>query len=309
MTKIHLYDKLPILFWGTPDFTLSIPQTLLDQGYNIVGIITVPDETPAKIFANNHKIPVFQPENLKTLSESDLPQADLYIVAGYGKIIPKHILEVPKLGALVIHPSLLPRWRGPSPVQFSILNGDKETGTTIIKMDELADHGPIVAQKIVCEVDKKTFSELNHLLWEASADLLKEILPGYIAGEIKPVPQNDSLATFSKIFKKDDGRIDWKKKSIEVEHQIRALNPWPGTWTLLPTKDKILRVKIEAGESVEMEYPQGSPGFIWQDGESVLIKTDSGSLRLKTITLEGKKPLDAVSFAHGYSHLMGTTFI
>ncbi len=318
MNSAHNY-KPSILFWGTPDFAIPVLEALRKNNFEITGIVTKPDEPagreqiltppPVKVFAQNLGINVYQPETLKTLTRSDFPEANLFIVAAYGKIIPKQILEIPKLGALVLHPSLLPRWRGPSPVQFSILNGDVETGVTIMKMDELMDHGPIVAQSAVFKIDRKSFSELNPILWETGTKLLIKTLPRWIHGEISAIEQDDSEATFSKILKRDDGRIDWKKPSIEIERQIRAFNPWPGTWTLLPTKDKILRVKIEEGESVEDEILEGAPGYLRIVGERPLVKTGRGSIALKEVTLEGKKTLDAPSFLRGYSRLLGTTFI
>lgn len=304
-----MISKPSIVFWGTPDFVLPILDALLKQDYPIVGVVTTPEETPTKIFGQEHGIKVHQPESLKNPAKINLPVADLFVVAGYGKIIPREIIEKPKLGALVVHPSLLPRWRGPSPVQYSILNGEKETGVTIIKMDELMDHGPVVSQKGGFEIGNKSFLELNGELWKAAAELLAETLPKYLNGEISLVAQDDSKATFSKILKKDDGRIDWKKRAADIERMIRAFNPRPGTWTLLPTKDKILRVKIETSEAVDINHIEGSPGFIWQENSQAFVKTGSGSIEIKTITLEGKKPLDAASFVHGYAHFVGTTFV
>lgn len=312
-------NKPTILFWGTPNFAIPVLEALQKKNFAIVGVVTKPDEPqgreqilippPIKVFAQNLGINVYQPETLKTLTRSDFPEADLFIVAAYGKIIPKQILEIPKLGALVLHPSLLPRWRGPSPVQSAILNGDAETGVTIMKMDELMDHGPIVAQSAVCKIDRKSFSKLNPILWETGTKLLIETLPRWIRGEISAIEQDNSQATFSKILKRDDGRIDWKKPSVEIERQIRAFNSWPGTWTLLPTKDKILRVKIEEGENVEDEILEGSPGYLQQINGRPLVKTGRGSILLKKLVLEGKKSIDASSFVRGYSHFIGTTFV
>ena len=312
-------NKPSILFWGTPGFALPVLETLQNQNFAMAGVVTRPDEPvgreqiitppPAKVFAQARNIPIFQPESLKTMARQDLPPADLYIVAAYGKIIPKQILEIPKFCALVLHPSLLPRWRGPSPVQFSILNGDEVAGVTIMKMDELMDHGPIVAQRVVCDIDRKSFTELNPILWEAGTKLLMETLPKWIDGEITGIEQDDASATFSKMLKRDDGRIDWKKPASEIERMIRAFNPWPGTWTLLPTKDKIMRVKIEKGDAEDEEILEGSPGYLRIVDDRPLIKTGRGSIALKEVTLEGKKTLDAPSFLRGYSHLIGTTFI
>ena len=314
----------PILFWGTPEFALLSLEGLLKGGFRVVGVITNPDEPagrkqiltppPVKVFAQKHDIPVYQPENLKNFPQRELPEADLYVVAAYGKIIPKDILEKPRYGVLNIHPSLLPRWRGPSPIQYTILSGDSEAGVTIMQMDELMDHGPILAQQVISNaqfpISKVTYRELHDKLANLGAELLMETLPKYIRGEIMPIPQDDFRATFSKLLKRDDGRIDWKRPAEEIDRMIRAFNPWPGAWTLAPAKDKIYRVKIEEGEDTEAEPPTGSPGFLWQqDARTLLVKTGQGSICIRRITLEGKKPLDGAAFLSGYSHLVNTTFV
>lgn len=311
----------PILFWGTPEFALLSLEGLLKGGFRVVGVVTNPDEPagrkqiltppPVKVLAQKHNIPVYQPENLKNFPQLELPEADLYVVAAYGKIIPKNILEKPRYGVLNIHPSLLPRWRGPSPIQYTILSGDSETGVTIMQMDELMDHGPIIANsKFEILNSKITYRELHDRLAKLGAELLAETLPKYLGGKISPIPQDNSQATFSKILKKDDGRIDWKRPAEEIDRMIRAFNPWPGAWTLAPTGDKIYRVKIEEGEDTEAESAAGSPGFLWQqDTRTLLVKTGQGSIRIRKLTLEGKKPLDGAAFLSGYSHLVNTTFV
>lgn len=314
-----------VLFWGTPEFALPSLENLPKGLFRLVGVVTNPDEPvgrkqiltppPVKVWAQKHNVPVYQPPTLKGLPISDLPEADIYIVAAYGKIIPRAVLEKPRYGVLNIHPSLLPRWRGPSPIQYTILSGDSETGVTIIKMDELMDHGPIVAVKLLksdfnSSLLKSDFPTLHGELAKLGAELLMETLPRYLAGKITPVPQDDSKATFSKLLKRDDGRIDWKRPAEEIDRMIRAFNPWPGTWTLAPSKDKIYRVKIEEGEAAEAESPAGSPGFLWQqNARTLLVKTGRGSIRIRKLTLEGKKPLEAAVFLSGYADLVNTTFV
>jgi len=241
--------------------------------------------------------------------ELELPEADLYIVAAYGKIIPKDILDKPGYGALNIHPSLLPRWRGPSPIQYTILNGDNETGVTIIKMDEMMDHGPIVAQQRLT-ISKPVYKELKEQLAKLGAELLLETLPKWIKGEITPIPQEDSQATYSKILKKDDGRINWRKPAEEIERMIRAFNPWPGTWTVWPSSEKICRIRIEEADIIDADAPYGSPGYVWQtDEHPLLIKTGRHSLSVTKLTLEGKKSTDSQSFLRGCPQLVGSIFI
>lgn len=311
---------LKIIFWGTPEFALPVFGALIKNGYNVVAAVTNPDEpvgrkqilTPpaVKALAQKHKIPVFQPVKFdQELFKKEIPEADLYIVAAFGKIIPKEILEIPKWGALNIHPSLLPRWRGPSPIQYTILHGDKEAGVTIMKMDERMDHGPIVAQRRL-EIRKWTFRELHDDLAKLGAELLIETLPGWLASEIRPEPQDDAKATYSKILKKDDGRINWSRPAEEIERAVRALNPWPGTWTIWPTETKIIRLRIEEANWIEDEPPVGSPGYVWQNSKfPLLIKTGRGSLSVNTLTLESKKALVSDDFIRGYPRIIGTTLV
>jgi len=318
-----ILKTLKIIFWGTPEFAIPALKSLLENGYQIVAVVTNPDEPvgrkqimtppPVKVLANKHKIPVYQPINLKDNNfVKELPTADIFIVAAYGKIIPKKILEIPKLGTLNIHPSLLPKWRGPSPIQSTILNGDSETGVTIIKIDELMDHGPAIAtiNFRLPTANKPTFKELHEKLAKLGAELLIEILPKYIAGEIKPEPQDDSKATYSKILKRDDGRIDWPRPAEEIERQIRAYESWPGSFTVWPDGKNYLRLKIEEAEAIEEEPSRGSSGFIWQNEKSeIFVKAGKGSLKLKKITPAGSKTMTAEEFLRGRPNFIGTNLI
>src|SRR3989344_2342044 len=216
-------ENIRIIFFGTPEFAIPPLEALAREKYEIVAVVTRPDEPvgrkqvitppPIKVWADKHHIPVFQPLKLEIGNgKLEIPDADLFVVAAFGKIIPLDILEFPRLGALNIHPSLLPRWRGPSPIQQTIMAGDTKTGVTIIKIDEFMDHGPILAQRgWPLKNSKITLQELTNELWVLGADLLIEILAGWIRGEMVPIPQDDAQATFSKLLKKDSGRGDWEK--------------------------------------------------------------------------------------------------
>lgn len=314
--------KPKIIFWGTMDVAVPTLEALLKNDYNIVAVVSTPDQPsgreqiltppPVKSFAQKHNIPVFQPESLKDENfKKELPEADLYILVAYGKIIPKNILDRPRLGILNGHPSLLPRWRGPSPTQFTILNGDTEAGITIFFTDELMDHGPIIAQRKIYIGDRRwTHPELHEKLAKLRAKLFIEVIPKWLAGEIIPAPQDDSKATYSKILKKDDGRIDWKKSAEYIERMVRALNPWPGTWTLWPSDQKIYRIRIEEASITDETSPHGSPGYIWQNGPHLLlVKTGRGSISVTKLTMEGKKTLDTKDFLRGHPQIIGTTLI
>lgn len=317
--------NIPILFFGTSNFAVPALEQLVSSGYNVVGAVTKPDEPagrgevmtspPVKIAASKNGLPVFQPENLERAQE--LPDADLYIVAAYGKIIPSSVLERARLGALNIHPSLLPHWRGPSPIQFTILQDDEETGVTIIKLDEFMDHGPIVAKRQLgisnfqTPISKLAYPELHDALAVLGADLMIEMLPKWIAEEITPLPQDDVKATFSRILKKDDGRIDWKKPADYIERMTRAFTPWPGAWTMWPDGNKIYRVRIEEAEIITNEESAlGSEGYVWQSRDyPLLVKTGRGSLIVKRLTLEGKKSTGAEEFIRGNKEIVGSRLI
>jgi len=306
-----------ILFFSTPDFALPALHALIKAKYTIVGVVTNPDEPvgrkqiltppPVKVLAEKYTIPVFQPEKLRReLWDSEIPRADLFVVAAYGKIIPKSVLEIPKYGALNIHPSLLPRWRGASPIQSAVLAGDTGTGVTIMQLDERMDHGPVVAQQAVHINDQRiAYKELLNELWQKGASLLVETIPGYVSGAITPTPQDDTKATYCSPLKKDDGRIDWTQTAEEIERMVRAFSAWPGTWTLWPAPDRSYRIRIDEADVVADE-PLGPPGIVWEKEKALLVKTGKGSIVIKRATLEGKKSLRGAELLCGYPQLIGS---
>ncbi|MEK7579776.1 MAG: methionyl-tRNA formyltransferase [Patescibacteria group bacterium] len=245
---------------------------------------------------------------------------DICIVAAYGKIIPKDWLEIPRYGFLNIHPSLLPKYRGASPIQTAILNGDKESGITIILMDEKIDHGPILASRKFSIFNSNSatsrkrlggtfdehfkfskYKELEKELAELGAQLLIETLPKWIAGGIKSKEQNHNQGTYTKKLSWEDGKIDWSKTAVEVERQIRALNPEPGTWTTW--NNKVLKI-IEA-ESIESKLA-GEPGLVIKVESEVLVKCGVNALILKKVQLEGGKPLSIKDFLNGHRNFVGS---
>jgi len=289
--------ELKIIFMGTPEFGAIILEGLIKNNYKPALVITAPDKpvgrkqilTPplVKIIAQKYKIPVEQPKKVLNYKlQATRMKPDLIIIAAYGEIIPKEILEIPKHGCLNVHPSLLPKYRGPSPIQAVILNGDKETGTTIILIDEKMDHGPIIANRQLPISDPKiTTDELSKELAALSIDLLVEIIPKWINGEIKARPQDKSKATYTKIIKKEDGKINWKKSAIEIERQIRAFYPWPGTFTFWKGK-RIKILKAEASKTA----PENN----------LAIKCGKDYLIIKKLQPEGKKPIEINDFLRGH---------
>ena len=262
--------KLKIVFFGTSAFAVPALEALVASGMSPVAVVTAPDKpagrgrkmtaSPVKAFLTSHvSTPsvdnlILQPEKLdisffETIAEL---KPDFGVVASYGKILPRALLDLFPRGILNIHPSLLPLYRGSSPIQTTILNGDTKTGVTIMLMDEKMDHGPILAQKeltsppnplsFVSRGGKKTYQELHDELAKLGANLLVETLPKYLDGKITPIPQDDAKATYTKMIKKEDGLIDWSRDAEYIERMVRAYNPWPSAYAKLKN-GKILKIK------------------------------------------------------------------
>ena len=313
-------NKPHIVFFGTPEFALPSLEALVKNGYTPELVVTKPDEPagrkqiitppPVKVYAQRHNIPVFQPIHLA--HELDrIPDADLFVVVAFGAIIPQAVIDKPKKGTLNIHPSLLPHWRGPSPIQSAILNGDAETGATLMQIDALMDHGPIIAQQRFSLLDKKwTSPELHDALADLGARMLMKAIPEWMDGALTAAPQDDMRTTYCKLLKKDHGRINWSRPADEIERMIRAYTPWPSAWTLWPSRDKIYRIRIDEADIIDDESPVGSPGYVWQtEVNPLLVKTGGESLAVKKLTIEGSKTLEASEFLRGYSGLLGATFV
>jgi len=268
-----------IIFFGTPDFAMPVLESLIKTGYNVSHFKSKPlkDE---RIF-----------EEFKNLSP------DLCVVAAYGKILPSRYLKVPKYGFLNVHPSLLPKYRGPSPIQTAILNGDKETGVSIMVVDEEMDHGPIITKHETQIMNHEYNEALSKRLFTLGAELLIETLPKYINEEIRPEPQGHSQATFTKMFSRDDGRIDWGDSPEKIYNQIRALNPEPGTWTTW--NGKIINIKkAELIDPVRSRARtlSASP----EDRGAATSNGVDGKLNIQVIQMEGKKEMPFKEFLNGY---------
>ena len=281
---------MKLVFFGTSKFAVPALKKLADSDYEIAAVITQPDKpagrkqelspSPVKEAAQELGLKILQPSKLD--SKFEIPDSDIFIVASYGKIIPKSILAIPKYGTLNIHPSLLPKYRGPSPIQSAILNGDKETGVSIMVLDAEMDHGPVLANVKAQISNNKGFRELHDGLAVTGAELLMEVLAKYINGEIKPQPQDHSQVTFTKIITKDDGRIDWNKPAEVINNLIRAYEDWPVAWTTLDGK----RLKIFEAEVVS---ETGKQGELKMKNSSLIIFASSSALEIKILQLEGGK--------------------
>jgi len=316
---------MKIIFIGTSEFGTIILKNLIKADFKPILVISPPDKPkgrkqiltspPVKIVAQNYNIPVAQPEKVSSIKNQLASiKPDLIIIAEYGQIIPQDILNIPKYGCLNVHPSLLPKYRGPSPIQYTILNGDKKTGVTIILVDEEMDHGPILAQRelelsSVNYQSSITYPELNKKLADLGADLLIETIPGWINNEIKAVPQEHSKASYTKILKKEDGKIDWSKTAEEIERKIRAFNPWPGSFTTAEIKNKPKTIKILKADILKQTEvgPFGKVGKVFlAPDDKIAVQTKKDYLIIEKLQLEGKKETTVKEFLNGHPDFIGT---
>ena len=315
----YVKDKeLKIAFLGTPEFAVPILEKLIQSRYKPIAVFCAPDKPvgrkqiltppPIKVIAQKNNIPIYQPENVTDFKlQITSLNPDLIICAAYSLILPKEVLAVPKFGYLNIHPSLLPKYRGPSPIQYAILSGDKETGVTIIKMNEKIDAGPILKnQRLNIKNQRYTTPKLSEKLSEMGANLLLEILPDWITGKIKPEPQDESKATYTKIIKKEDGLINWQRSAQEIERQFRAFTPWPGAYTrIMNNKSRIMNLKITEA-AVSKDDKNKKPGEIFlTDDEKLAIRAGDGCLLLEKLQIEGGKPMTAQDFLRGHREIIG----
>ncbi|MFH1286666.1 MAG: methionyl-tRNA formyltransferase [Candidatus Magasanikbacteria bacterium] len=299
-------QQIKTFFFGTHDFAVTILQGLIDSPLiEVVLVITRPDKpvgrkkklqkSPVKIFAEQHNLPIDQPASLKT-HELDADDYQLGITAQYGALIPKHILETPKYGILNVHTSLLPKYRGASPIQSALMNGETETGVTIMKMDVGLDTGSILLQKSIEIAPDDTYLDLDRKLAEIGSETLLEAIPTYTSGKLEPADQDDSKATTCKQLSREDGKIDWNQSAQKIYNQYRGMTPWPGVWTMWNDRRlKLLKIKpaekqIEAGK------------VLIEDG-TMYIGCSHDSIEVLELQLEGKKVMDVKTFVKGYHHV------
>lgn len=275
-----------VVFMGTPEFAVSLLEGLYKSNWAISCVITEPDKPfgrkqtltppPIKKCAQKYNLLIYQPKKIIDLKKSLLNLCpDIIIVAAYGQILPKEILEIPSYGCICVHPSLLPKYRGPSPIQTAILKGEKETGVSIFKMDEKIDHGPIISSlKLDAKISTLNTEELSKELAKLGTHLLLKTLPLYLERRIKPKPQNHKEATYTKLIKKEDGFIENSKLKTqdlkiiqEIERKIRAFYPWPKVWTLIGNKRIIIhKAHIENSKLVlDIVQPEGKKPMKYED--------------------------------------------
>lgn len=304
-----------IVFMGTPEFALPTLERLVER-YEVVGVVTQPDRPagrgrrltmpPVKEMAIAEGIPVFQPKRLRNNAEAvaqiEAWAPDVAIVAAYGQILPPSVLEIPPYGVLNVHASLLPRWRGASPIQGALLAGDKVTGVTIMKLDEGLDTGPVLAMRETPIEPEETAGDLERRLAALGADLLIEVLPSYLSGEVEPESQPDEGITMTRMMRKSAARIDWAESAEDLHNQIRAFAPAPGAYTFWDgTRVKIFESRVVQPE----EALSAEPGtvILWDDRPTVV--TGEGCLALVHLQMAGKRPMDAGAFVRGRQDFVG----
>ena len=295
-----------LIFMGTPDFSATVLEGLLDDAnYDVLAVVTQPDRavgrkkeikmTPVKEVALAHNLPVYQPEKMSgsdEMAELMTLGADGIVTAAFGQFLPTKLLDSVDF-AVNVHASLLPKYRGGAPIHYAIINGDKEAGVTIMEMVKKMDAGDMIAKASTPITDEDNVGTMFEKLAVIGRDLLLKTLPDYIAGNIKPEPQDGSKATFSPNITPEEEHIDWNKSAREVFNHIRGLYPWPVAHTLLDGK----RFKIYEASLAE---GQGQPGQIIEKGkETLVVATGDGAISLKTVQLAGKPRMSVVDFLNG----------
>ena len=321
---------LRIIYMGTPQFAVptlealitgSKPGQVLEESYEIVTVITRPDKpsgrgkeivySPVKQLALSQDIPVWQPGSLKrqeNIGALAAFQADLYIVAAFGQILPQAVLDLPRYGTLNIHASLLPKYRGVSPISESILQGDAETGVTIMLIDAGVDTGSILLQRTIPIAEDDTTGSLTTRLAVLGASALVEALPLWVQGKITPQPQDDQFASHTRMLHKEDGKIDWSLPAVVLARAVRAFIPWPGAYT--NWGNRLLKIiSAHAVQSTRTTQGRvGTVGLYKEDGRQQLtVTTGEGLLAIEKLQLEGKKVMNADEFLRGYAQIVGET--
>jgi len=307
-----------IVFIGTPSFALPALKSLLEAPDKLVGVVTQPDRkkgrgrkaviSPVKELALQHGLNPLQPEQAKEESFrnalKDL-QPDLIVVAAYGQILPKSVLDIPRYGAVNVHASLLPKYRGAAPISWAILKGEKVTGVTTMAMDEGMDTGDILLQSEVTIAEEDTCQTLHDRLASLGARLLIETLDKMKKGHIQPLPQDPSKATYAPALKKEDGHIDWKKEAGEIDRQVRAFNPWPGAFSRWD--DRLLRI-YKGG--IRERAPTGKAGaVVWVGSDFIEVETGKDAYLIKEVQLEGRKRMSVREFLLGHPVPVGAVLV
>ena len=308
-----------LLFMGTPAYSVTVLSRLLEAGHDVAAVVTRPDRAagrgrrltppPVKLYAQEHGLPVLQPSSLRrseAVAQMASLQPQVVVVAAYGRILPPEVLALPPKGVLNVHPSLIPRHRGPSPVITALLDGDEVTGVTIILTDEGMDTGPVVAQRQEPALPEDTATILTERLFHLGAELLVETLPAWEADRITPVAQDEDGASTTRLYTKADGEMDWAAPVGALERRLRAFEAWPGCHTGWRGKG----LRILAGMVVDGETAGRVPGDVVTmpgvAGPLVAVVTGEGALGLVRLQLDGRRPQGAQEFLRGHRDFIGS---
>lgn len=310
-----------ILFMGTPEFAVPSLKRIHEAGNSIVGVFTQPDRpvgrtqepiaSPVKQWAKHHEVPVFSPEKIRTdevRQQIVETQPEIIVVVAFGRILPSWILEIPHYGAVNVHASLLPRYRGAAPIQWAVANGEEITGVTTMQMDAGLDTGDILLQREMAIAPDDNAQTMHDKLSALGAGLLLDTLAGLQAGTIQPREQDDLLATEAPLLTKEDGRLDWSWDVWKIHHRVRGLNPWPGTFTRFRGKTLRIRQTSVLGsdalreKGISKRSGEDAPGtFMVQPPSNLFVWAGDGNLlRLIEVQLEGHRRMSGQAFCNGF---------
>ena len=308
---------MKVIFMGTPDFSVGTLEALIEAGHEVALVVTQPDKpkgrggkmqyTPVKEVAVAHNIPVYQPKRIREpecIEELRKYNADIMVVIAFGQILPKEILEMTPYGCVNVHASLLPSYRGAAPIQWAVINGEKESGVTTMQMNEGLDTGDMLLKVEIPLDEKETGGSLHDKLAEAGARLCVETLDALKAGTVTPEKQGDSPTAYAKMLDKHMGKIDWKMSAKEIERLIRGLNPWPSAYTRWNENDK--GMKIWEAEVAEGQTDKAAGTVVEVAKDGFFVQTGDGLLKITALQIPGKKRMDAAAFLRGYQMETGT---
>ena len=309
---------MKIIFMGTPDFAVAALDALCRDGQEVILAVTQPDrqkgrgrkviQTPVKECALKWGVPVFQPARIRepeAVGQIRSLSPDLIVVAAFGQILPQELLDIPRLGCINIHASLLPRLRGAAPIQWSVINGDPESGITLMQMNAGLDTGDILFQESLPIGPQETGESLYEKLAQLGGEMIVKYLPAIAAGEVSPVKQDDSLSTYAPMLRKEMGEIDWSMPAPQIEQRMRGMLPWPGAYTTLDGRTlKIWKAQVRPSDPA---YAGAAPGTVlYTDKKSICVAAGSGTLAILEVQAEGKKRMETDAFLRGTAIADGT---
>ena len=321
-----------IVFMGTPDFSVPALKALVEAGHQVIAVVTQPDKprgrgkevqmTPVKIQAMEYGIPVYQPAKVRDASFVEVLQgmeADVYVVIAFGQILPRAVLELPKYGCINIHASLLPKYRGAAPIQWCVIDGERETGITTMMMDAGLDTGDMLEKTVIPIEEKETGGSLHDKLSQAGGELILSTLAKLEQGTLVRTPQTEEGTCYARMLTKSLGDIDWNQGAVSIERLIRGLNPWPSAYTLwngktikiwsadVTTSREAAAFLSESGVPSETGITPGT--VVCSDKHSLVVCTGDGLLSVRELQMEGKKRMDTPAFLRGYPIPEGDVFV